>query len=62
MRRGMDIALGQGGMHNGDRRLAAGALAKFSGADQHRHVAVRMLVFVHQLMSDRDFLVSEGPR
>ena len=59
MRGGVNIALGQGGMWNGHRRFAARAEAKLRRANQNRHIAVRMLVIVHELMSDWQFGIRE---
>jgi hypothetical protein len=60
-RRRVDIVLGQCRMDQRHRRLAAGAEAEFGGADEHRHVAVRVLVVVHQLMRHRQLIVDKGP-
>jgi hypothetical protein len=48
----MNVALGQRRMDHGHRRLPAGPETEIGGADEHRHVAVRVFVVVHQLMGN----------
>jgi hypothetical protein len=63
VRGGVDIALRAGwGARNGDRRFAAGAQAEVGGTDQDGHVAVRVLVVVHEVVGTGHLVVGEGPR
>ena len=56
------IALRQRHLRDRDRRLGGLAEAEARGADQHRHISVRVLVVVHKLVTERQFLIGERPR